>query len=170
VRRLVAVAGLLALPACMGLAGSADRSAAAVLPPPASLFLTNPAKVLQGRVPRQLRAGCKRRANTCSGAGVEPTERGAAQAPRVVRRAAVGSESPRSADERGRDPGNAECAGRVRVLRAGLSEPSGPSDEARLLAIGDLEFGEDAGDVVADGLLAEEELCGDLGVAESLGE
>ena len=60
--------------------------------------------------------------------------------------------------------------GRVRVLRVGVSESGGAGDEARLRAIGDLELGEDAGDVVADGLLAEEEACGDLGVAPSLGE
>jgi hypothetical protein len=55
-------------------------------------------------------------------------------------------------------------------LRVRVSESGGAGDEAGFGAVGDLEFGENAGDVVADRLLAEEEFGGDLSVAEPFGE
>ena len=51
-----------------------------------------------------------------------------------------------------------------------LSESGGSRYEAGLGAVGDLELREDRRDVVADGLLAEEELGGDLCVRPPLGE
>ena len=51
-----------------------------------------------------------------------------------------------------------------------LAEPGGAGYEAGLGAVCDLELGKDGGDVVAYGLLAEEEDRGNLGVCLSLGE
>ena len=51
-----------------------------------------------------------------------------------------------------------------------LSESGGSRYEAGLGAVGDLELREDRRDVVADGLLAEEEPRGDVCVRPALGE
>src|SRR5690606_5275726 len=61
-----------------------------------------------------------------------------------------------------RSPGSRGTCG---VAEAGL-----PGQDDGLGAVGDVELEEDVRDVVADGLLAEEEGGGDLGVAAALGD
>ena len=68
--------------------------------------------------------------------------------------------------ETGRVP---NLGGARRVAVEG-SEPSGTSDQSSLSPVGDLELGEDGGDVVPDRLLAEVELCGYLCVRSPLCE
>src|SRR6516164_105844 len=58
----------------------------------------------------------------------------------------------------------------LRRFPGGAAEPGVAGFDDGLGAVGDLEFGEDVGYVVADGFGAEEQLAGDVGVAAALGE